>query len=199
MLDYIIVSNFEGTEKLVKHPKILRKWKNYVEPRLSNLSISRRFDISARGTNLIVFYSTRPMVGVDMWNIKGLPHDDAIILTLWFNSTPNLASLLVYRTETRGAWMKLHEYTLRESLILKPSTLSAEEKNLLLDLFGKVKNVPFPCILEQLRSRFPARVEIDKAILKILGFNNDETNQLLDYLYPALAKEIEQLKTLMQG
>ena len=43
------------------------------------------------------------------------------------------------------------------------------------------------------------RVEIDRAILKVLGFNEQETNQILDYLYPALTKEIEQLKTLMQG
>jgi hypothetical protein len=34
-----------------------------------------------------------------------------------------------------------------------------------------------------------------------LSFNEQETNQILDYLYPALTKEIEieQLKTLMQG
>ncbi|MEM3703748.1 MAG: hypothetical protein QXX79_04970, partial [Candidatus Bathyarchaeia archaeon] len=69
----------------------------------------------------------------------------------------------------------------------------------LLNLFSTVKDVEFPCVLEQLRGRFWARVEIDKAILKVLGFNETETNQLLDYLYPALAKEIEQLKTLMQG
>ena len=54
-------------------------------------------------------------------------------------------------------------------------------------------------VLEQLRGRFWARVEIDRAILKVLGFNEQETNQILDYLYPALTKEIEQLKTLMQG
>jgi len=53
--------------------------------------------------------------------------------------------------------------------------------------------------LEQLRGRFWARVEMDRAILKVLGFNEQETNQILDYLYPALTKEIEQLKTLMQG
>jgi hypothetical protein len=39
----------------------------------------------------------------------------------------------------------------------------------------------------------------DRIILKVLDFNEQETNQLLDYLYPALTKEIEQLKTLMQG
>ena len=36
------------------------------------------------------------------------------------------------------------------------------------------------------------------AVEKIIGFSDDEVNQLLNYLYPALANEIEQLKTLMQ-
>jgi len=33
----------------------------------------------------------------------------------------------------------------------------------------------------------------------MLDFGGDEINHILDYLYPALANEIEQLKTLMQG
>jgi hypothetical protein len=36
-------------------------------------------------------------------------------------------------------------------------------------------------------------------VLKVLGFSDDEINRILDYLYPALANEIQQLKTLMQG
>lgn len=40
---------------------------------------------------------------------------------------------------------------------------------------------------------------LDKAILKILGFNEKDAEQLIDKLYPALANEIEQLKTLMAG
>lgn len=35
--------------------------------------------------------------------------------------------------------------------------------------------------------------------LQVLRFGDDEINRILDYLYPALASEIEQLKTLMQG
>jgi len=34
---------------------------------------------------------------------------------------------------------------------------------------------------------------------KVLGFGVDEIDRILDYLYPALANEIQQLKTLMQG
>jgi hypothetical protein len=33
----------------------------------------------------------------------------------------------------------------------------------------------------------------------VLGFGDDEINSILDYLYPVLASEIQQLKTLMQG
>lgn len=134
-----------------------------------------------------------------MWSVKGIPKDEAKIITLWFNSTLNLLSALTRRTETRGAWMKLHEYVLKDLWILDPSKLTKEERNLLLEVFNKVRETPFPSILEQLRGRFWARVEIDKVILKVLGFNETETNQLLDYLYPALTKEIEQLKTLMEG
>jgi len=53
--------------------------------------------------------------------------------------------------------------------------------------------------LKQLKDRFPARVAIDKIVLDVLGFGDVEINRIPDYLYPALAKEIQQLKTLMQG
>jgi len=36
------------------------------------------------------------------------------------------------------------------------------------------------------------------AVLGVLGFGDDEINRILDYLYPALASEIEQLESLMQ-
>ena len=199
ILDYVVISKFSEVNRLLKTPSVLKKWKNYVERRLANLLISRRFDISATGTRLIAYYSSLPTVGVDMWSVKGIPNDEAKIITLWFNSTLNLLSILTQRTETRGAWMKLHEYTSKDLLILDPSKLSTAERNLLLKLFNKIRNISFPSVLEQLRGRFWARVEIDKAILKVLGFNEQETNQLLDYLYPALTKEIQQLKTLMQG
>jgi Glu-tRNA(Gln) amidotransferase subunit E-like FAD-binding protein len=134
-----------------------------------------------------------------MWSIKGFGDAEAKIFALWFNSTLNILQLLTNRTETRGAWMKLHEYQIRDSVALNPKALKKEEKEALLDLFEKLKNHEFPSILEQLRMRFLARVEIDMAILDILGYSEDEAKQLLDYLYLALAKEIQQLKTLMEG
>jgi len=34
---------------------------------------------------------------------------------------------------------------------------------------------------------------------RVFGFGGDGINRILDYLYPALANEIQQPKTLMQG
>jgi len=69
----------------------------------------------------------------------------------------------------------------------------------LLDLYDKLKKQESPSILEQLKNKFPLRFKIDKAVLRVLGFGDDDINRILDYLYPALANEIQQIKTLMQG
>jgi hypothetical protein len=53
--------------------------------------------------------------------------------------------------------------------------------------------------LKQLKDRFPTKVAIDKTVLGAPGFGDDEINYILNYLYPTLANEIQQLKTLMQG
>jgi len=50
-----------------------------------------------------------------------------------------------------------------------------------------------------LKTKFLARIAIDKTVLRVLGFGDDEIDRLLDNLYPALANEIQQLKTLMQA
>ena len=198
-LDYIIISEFDGLNKFLENPTVVKRWQKYASHRLANLLISRRFDISASGTRLIAFYTDKPAVGVDMWSVKGIEKEDAKILALWFNSTLNLLHLLVYRTETRGAWMKIHEYMLKETYVPSLRKMSKKERESLLQLFNKVRNISFPSIVEQLKNRFWARETVDKVFLKILGFNDKETKEILDFLYPALANEIEQLKALMKG
>ena len=65
--------------------------------------------------------------------------------------------------------------------------------------FEKIGHRGSPSILDQLKNKFDARVEIDEAVLRVLGFGDVEIDRILDYLYPALVNEIEQLKKLMQG
>src|SRR3990170_4207490 len=156
--------------------------------------------MSAKGTTLFAWYSSRPLAGCGVvWNIQGLSEEHAKILSLWFNSTVYALQIYLNRVETRGAWMQFHKYVMDDLITLHPLKLSSNQKNTILKTFEEVKDTEFPSFLRQLKERFPARVAIDKAVLRVVGFGDDEINRILDYLYPALANEIEQLKTLMQG
>lgn len=132
-------------------------------------------------------------------NITGLSDEDAKILAVWFNSTINALQLLLRRIETRGAWMAFRKYVMNGLFVLDPSELSGNKRKTLLTTFDKIKDIEFPSFLKQLRDRFPSRTTIDKAVLSVLGLGDEEIDSILDYLYPALANEIEKLKTLMAG
>lgn len=204
--DYVVVDNFPEARSFFSGKetdtilKLLPGWKKYVERRLANLSISRRFDVSGVGTMLFAWYSPSPMTGTGlMWSIKGLPPEVAKIFTLWFNSTPSILQMFLERVETRGVWMQLHKYALNDLMVLNPTTLSECQTRLMHEIFDKVRKERFPSFLTQLKKKFSVRVEIDKAILSILGFEDDEINEILDFLYPTFAKEIDRLKDLLKG
>lgn len=95
--------------------------------------------------------------------------------------------------------MKFHRYLVNDSPILDIEKLNESDTNLLLEIFNDIKEKEFPSILHQLESKFPSRVTIDRIILRVLGYDADDIDRVLDYLYPALAKEIQQLKALMEG
>jgi len=205
-LDFVLVDSFKGWENYFMNKNTNRiaqqmpMWRRYIEKRLSKLAVAFRFDISAKGTSLFAWYSFRPMAGCGVvWNIEGLSEEHAKILSLWFNSTVYALQIYLDRVETRGAWMQLHKYVMDDLLVVHPLKLSKSQKKAILKTFEEVKDIEFPSFLKQLKDRFPARVAIDKTVFRVLGFGDDEIDRILDYLYPALANEIEQLKTLMQG
>jgi len=205
-LDYVVSKKFQKLEEFLeismkkKTTHFIGKWGKYVEDRLGNFIVVRRMDISASGSTLLAFYSSVPEAPPGTsWSIRVPSDDDAKVLSLFFNSSLNILQTLINRKETRGAFLQIDEYTLKEFQVLDARKLSEPERKTLLEAFNEVKDTDFPSILEQLKTKFPARLAIDKAVLTVLGFGDDEINRILDYLYPALANEIEQLKTLMQG
>lgn len=205
--DYLILSWFNKIEDVASplltvkeltqlKPDIISTWKSKFNDRKAHVVIGRRFDISAPGTSFIAFYSENPIVGVDFWSIKKIKGNYAKILTLWLNSTLNILQTLILRTETRGAWMKIHDYMLNEILVPNPQKISSKNYRKLLNVFNQVKNVQFPSILTQLKSKHPIRQKIDVAWLKFLGYK-EEIPQLLDRLYDTLSEEILILKRMM--
>jgi hypothetical protein len=206
--DYLILSWFDEIKEMAEtfligrdlktlDSRIIDQWGEKFDKRKANLLIARRFDLSASGTSLLAFYSDEPIIGVDMWCIKELPSEYAKILALWFNSTLGLLQTFVTRTETRGAWMKIHDYTFDEFMVPALEKIGAKEREFLLSQFEKCKKIEFPDILHQLKTKYPARMEIDKAFLKVIGYKGD-ADSLLVRLYELLAHEIETLKNMMK-
>jgi len=207
--DYLITAWFKDIKKMASpflsetqlkqfNESIVNSWKNRFESRKAHVLMGRRFDISAPGTKWIAFYSDAEIVGTDhFWCLKGLVGDDAKIVTLWLNSTFSLLQLIVKRKETRGAWMKLEEYTLKEIKIPPILSMPLKVKQTLLETFEKIKNVKPPSIFEQLKNKFWGRLLIDETWLKALGYKGDITT-LLDTLYTQLSIEIQLLKTMMK-
>jgi hypothetical protein len=124
---------------------------------------------------------------------------DAKIFSVWFNSTIHFLQLFLERIETRGAWIALRKYVMSDFLVTHPRNLSDHERKTLLKVFDQARDVKFPSLLDQLEKGHPERRRIDTEIMRILGFSKTEIEEILEYLYPALRKEIVRLKELMSG
>jgi ferredoxin-type protein NapH len=189
--DFIILSEFTGVNKVCPGitDKTLKRWKQKVEERAANFLIARRFDLPASDLSALAFYSDNPVVGVDMWSIKGLSKEEAMLQTLWFNSTPNL--LQVYMLRTLDAAMKLRDYKLGEFNFMNTDELSQKQREELMNLFREMGAAELPNILTQLEYKHPLRLKLDIAILKILGYDETEAIKILNQLYPLLVEEIK--------
>lgn len=203
-----------------------RSWQAYLDSRTSNLSLIDRFDITAPGTSLMSYYSEPPRVWARIPAvIRGLDNDTAKCLCLWFNSSIGLIQLLSERMETRGGWMQFHKFIMND---LRVPYFDKPQKKHLLAVFNQLSTTRFPSLVEQfalltapssvselfqkrlskafdehmldnLGKGFPIRRKIDEAILNALGWKQEKIDSVLEWLYPALLKEILVLKEIMSG
>lgn len=203
-LDFMVIRPFKDLSILlgekVDVDESLAKWREYIESRRTNLVFMRRFNISAPQTINLSFYSSESFTASKlMWCFRDVPTEEAKVLSLWFNSSLNIFQVLLDRIETEGAFMSLPKYVLLNSYILNPTKLTKEQRKQLLKIYEEVSDIEFPSLTDQLEKGLPARRKIDQAILRVLGFSDEEIGGLLGYLYPALHKEIQRLKELMAG
>lgn len=204
--DFIVTDTFPSVADFFEDAKIMqsfhknkRSWKDYIKRRQGSVFFARKFDLSAPGTRLISFFSGVPLVPGEFWLMRGLRMESSKILSLWFNSTPNIVQMFLTRTETRGAWMKTDIKSLKENYVLDTRTLTKEEVNGLLEVFDSVANCSFPSIFEQFKTCNPTRKKIDEAVLKTVGFKEKEIDEMLARIYPSMSDEIDKLKVLMEG
>ncbi|MHA1284755.1 MAG: N-6 DNA methylase [Promethearchaeota archaeon] len=208
--DYIIVGEFPKiydflSTALNKPPNeinlnFLTSWLIHCESRVGHLFHSRRVNLAAPGTKLLGFYSSNSRVPSKLfWTIKGESLEDLKILSLWFNSSIHLLQIIINRIETGGAYIEIGKYSFNSMYCLDLNNLNLKEKQELLELFDKVKDVEFPSILKQLKDNFQVRVKIDDLLFKILGYTDkNKRESICNNLRKELYKEIISLKKMMR-
>jgi len=164
----------------------------------SFLVIPRKIRLNSPNTFIISIYSEEKLngVGPSLWYLKS-DKKNAKILNIYFNSILTILQISLFKSETLGAgYFELMKNDWSQFKVLDISKLSHKEELILLHLFEKLKEVEFPSILEQLQRRFWARVELDKTILKILGFSEEEIKEWLPKVYDALVEELKAMKNI---
>jgi hypothetical protein len=196
--DYFIESDFKEFKQIKSLPSKIKKdfdWKavqKRVEGKFVHLGFSRRFNIYSPNTSFIAFYSNEPMNFADTFKIvPNVTKEQAKILCLFYNSIFNIVQVLVHREATTGNYGTIRETDLLQFKLLDYKNLSDEEKKLLLDTFKKIRKVKFPSVVEQIENRFPARVEMDMAILQVIGYQKNYINKLLPELYETVLTELK--------
>ena len=159
------------------------------------LFVPERFNPYSRNTHLLAFVSKEKLVAPHTIRIGVMfDQEEAKIQGLFINSIAFLSQLFLNREETTGEYIHMMESDLVLMYIFNVKNITKSERQILLNLFEKLKDIEFPSILEQLENRFWARVELDKTILKILGFSNKEINEWLPKVYDALVEELKAMK-----
>jgi len=200
--DYIIQNEFEGFEKVVSLSKWKNKgrfkWKNIkdeIQNKEAYLVVARRFRPNSDNTHHFAFCASKKFLSPDTFKILRVnTAKESKINCLFLNSVINLVNIALLREQTTEDFTDIRESELTLMWMLNTTKLPAKDKDILLPLFEKLRDVEFPSIMEQLEQRFWARVELDKTILKILGFTEGDIKKWLPRVYDALVDELKGMK-----
>lgn len=196
-LDYFINEKFEnfdiilGLSKWNKKEKInWHKIKSEAKSKMSFLFLPERFNPYSPNTSLIAFFSSNKIVCPHTIRIgKNFDLEASKIESIFLNSSFFISEFLINKEETSGQYTHLMESDLILMKMLKVESLSNKQKNKILNLFDRIKDLRFPSLIEQFKNKFWARIEIDKTITNILG--KELTDEELNKIYKSIIIEIE--------
>jgi hypothetical protein len=199
--DFWISSEFNDFKKLSMFSSKLKGYENFnwkeVKKRSNDkfvhLVTAIKFDITSPNTSFLSFYSEDEFIQADVFKIfHNVEKDEAKILCLFFNSIVGLLQFITHRQLTlAGGLCAIRETDLLDFFLIDHAKLKAKEKTFLFEVFNKLKFENFPSIIEQLENKFDGRIELDKAILQVMGYTKGEINKYLPSLYEVVLKELK--------
>lgn len=195
-LDYVLIEPSRDSEfvlNLSKWKSDKLDWKHLKKNALNEracLIIPRRIRLNSKNSKLLSFASEEPIVpGPLTWivnvNVERIP-----ALCLYFNSVLTLLEFLTYKSETTEEFYEMMKRDWSLVHVFNFDALSDKDTKILNSTYAKLKKIRFPSIIDQLKEKFWARVELDKVVLKVLGFEDNNIDKILSELYDKIYTEI---------
>ncbi|MGB9677441.1 MAG: N-6 DNA methylase [Candidatus Aenigmatarchaeota archaeon] len=195
--DYIILSSykeFNDIRKIFMKTKInWMKIKRYAKRlKTCNVILPDKINLSSPNTFLISVFSEKSILPSNMFYLLYTENlESSKIFCLFLNSIATISQFILNKPETLGTYSRMRIEDWKQVFILNLESLNKEYKEMLLKLFEKLKKVEFPSIKDQLKNKFPARIELDNTILKILGFSDKDLEEWLPKVYDAIVDELD--------
>jgi hypothetical protein len=202
-MDYFLRTEPKNMDKIL----VLSKWRDKkkfswdivrdgIRGKETHMVLARRFRPDSVNTHFFAFYNEEPFMVPDTFKITKFGKDESKYQCLILNSIIGLLNIITYREQTTEGFTDVRGTDLIFFKVFEISKLTKKDQELLNMIYNKLKGVEFPCILEQLKNKFWARIELDKAILQILGFSDEEAANWIPKVYEALESELKILKEL---
>ena len=159
----------------------------------THLVIPRKIRLDSPNMHVVAIYSKPALFGVgpSLWHINA-DEQTAKLMCIYFNSILTILQIMMFKSETLGAgYFELMKSDWSSFKVIDIENIDDRERDLLLELFDRLRQVEFPPIVEQLKDRFWARVELDSTVLKVLGFSDDEIKAFIPQLYDAIVSELK--------
>lgn len=199
--DYFVLNEFKGFDMVLS----TSKWKgkkldwNYIHKKTkgkySYLAIPHRYRLSSPNTYQTVAYHENKFICPHAFTIFTIDNKDTCkILSLYLNSIIFITQLISNKKETTGGFTEIMGNDLINMKIIDVTKLSRQEIDKLVKLFDHLKLVDFPSINKQLSVKFNERIELDRAILKVLGFSEKDADYWINELYKIVVNEFREMQ-----
>jgi len=176
-------------------------WKKIQKNGSSRTAILARANLAAPGTKLIAFHSQEQyfLAGAYGYNVRGFKNEsEERIFVLWMNSTLALLQLIGKSTITQGSWVKLEQFTTEQVVLPDVSKLSVSQKAEFEQIWKEFARANVPSLVEQLSQPAPTRLQLDSALLRLLGVPKAQIESLALKLEKGALEAIRMLRVTMK-
>lgn len=201
-LDWVIKEDYTECKKIkteigYKHPLDWEQIKKDLLAVETNLVIARRINLFSPNTFFLSWFSNTRFYPSNLSEVVKTGNTEySKILCLVINSAWFFTQFFIHKEESTGEYLDIRISEIEHIDTVDYTNLSISEKKALLDCFEKIKDKEFPSLMEQFKNPPPARITMDKTVLKILGFDNEEIDEWLPKIYKVLYEEMEIVKRM---